>query len=151
MAITIRIGDWSRQNRTLMARPMRIPSMRVKIRIKETIVAIGVTQSELMDLSQCRGPLSGGEFVTKPLTFNGNQLIINFSTSAAGSIQVEVQDVSGNAIPGFGLNDCPEVFGDDLERVVTWESGTDVSRLSGQPIRLRFLLKDADLFSMRFS
>ena len=52
--------------------------------------------------------------------------------------------------PGFGLDDCPEVFGDDLERTVTWKSGMDVSRLSGQPVRLRFLLKDADLYSIRF-
>ena len=98
-----------------------------------------------------QAPLSGGEFVTKPLTFKGDQLVINFSTSGAGSIQVEIQDTSGDAIPGFGLDDCPEVFGDDLERVVTWKNGTDVSQLSGQPIRLRFLLKDADLYSIRFS
>ena len=92
-----------------------------------------------------------GEFVTKPLTFKGDQLVINFSTSGVGSIQIEIQDVSGNAIPGFGLEDCPEVFGDDLERIVTWRNGADVSQLSGQPVRLRFLLKDADLYSIRFS
>ena len=98
-----------------------------------------------------QGPLSGGEFVTKPLIFKGDQLVINFSTSGVGGIQVEVQDASGVAIPGFGLDDCPEVFGDALERTVSWKGGADVSQLSGQPIRLRFLLKDADLYSIRFS
>ena len=98
-----------------------------------------------------QAPLSGGEFVTKPLTFKGDHLVINFSTSGVGSVQIEIQDASGDAIPGFGLDDCPEVFGDDLERIVTWKHGTDVSQLSGQPIRLRFLLKDADLYSIRFS
>jgi len=28
---------------------------------------------------------------------------------------------------------------------------TDVSALSGQPVRLRFELKDADLYSLRFT
>ena len=98
-----------------------------------------------------QAPLSGGEFVTKPLIFKGDQLVINFSTSGVGSIQVEIQDASGDAIPGFGLEDCPEVFGDALERTVSWKGGADVSQLSGQPIRLRFLLKDADLYSIRFS
>ena len=35
--------------------------------------------------------------------------------------------------------------------VVTWKSGADVSALSGRPVRLRFELKDADLYSLRFS
>ena len=30
-------------------------------------------------------PLSGGEFITKPLTFTGKELEINYATSAAGS------------------------------------------------------------------
>lgn len=46
--------------------------------------------------------------------------------------------------------DCPEVFGDQLERVVAWTSGPDLSALAGKPIRLRFTLKDADLYSLRF-
>ena len=32
-------------------------------------------------------PLGGGEFVTKPLTFQGQNLVMNFSTSAAGDIR----------------------------------------------------------------
>jgi hypothetical protein len=75
---------------------------------------------------------------------------MNYATSAAGSIGVEVQDVTGRAIPGFTLDDAPEIYGDELERVVVWKVGSDVSRLSGQPVRLRFVLKDADLYSIRF-
>ncbi|MCZ6678599.1 MAG: hypothetical protein O7E52_15290 [Candidatus Poribacteria bacterium] len=97
-----------------------------------------------------QAPLSGGEFVTKPLIFEGAHLAMNFSTSAAGSILVEIQDESGNPIPGFGLDDCPEVFGDALERVVPWKNGTDVSQFAGRPIRLRFVLADANLYSIRF-
>lgn len=36
-------------------------------------------------------PLVGGEMVTKPITFTGNTLFLNVSTSAAGSVRVEIQ------------------------------------------------------------
>ena len=98
-----------------------------------------------------QAPLSGGEFVTKPLVFAGKQLVMNFSTSAAGSVQVEIQDDKGSPIPGFRLADAPEIFGDQIERVVNWQGGSDVSQLEGKAIRLRFVLKDADLFSFRFT
>lgn len=97
-----------------------------------------------------QAPLSGGRLVTKPLKFDGSKLSINFSTSAAGSIRVELQDAARKPIPGFTLADCHEQFGDELNRVVSWKSGTDVSQLSGKAVRMRFELKDADLFAFKF-
>ncbi len=91
-----------------------------------------------------------GELVTRPLEFSGKELVINFATSAAGTVRVEIQDVAGNPVPGFALVDCPEIFGDQLERSVAWKSGEDVSMLVGKPVRLRFVLQDADLYSIRF-
>jgi hypothetical protein len=35
-------------------------------------------------------------------------------------------------------------------RVVAWKAGSDVGKLAQQPIRLRFVMKDADLYSLRF-
>ena len=49
------------------------------------------------------------------------------------------------------LADCPEIFGDQIEQVVVFKTGSDVSRLAGRPIRLRFVLKDADLYSFQFT
>ena len=97
-----------------------------------------------------QAPLSGGEMVTKPLTFQGTALTMNYATSAAGSIRVEIQDASGQPVEGFALADCPEIFGDQIERVVAWKGGSDVIQLAGKAIRLRFVLKDADLYSVRF-
>jgi hypothetical protein len=97
-----------------------------------------------------QAPLGGGELVTKPLTFAGRELVLNYSTSAAGSIRVEIQDAGGKPVPGYALADCDELYGDSLEQAVLWKGGSDVGLLAGQPVRLRFLLKDGDLFSMRF-
>ncbi len=96
-------------------------------------------------------PLSGGELVTKPLTFAGNRLRVNFSASAAGSVQVEIlRDQMDESVEGFGLDDCVELLGDDIERVVRWSGGADISRLEGVPVRLRFVLRDADLYALQF-
>ena len=76
--------------------------------------------------------------------------MVNYSTSAAGSLKVEVQTENGQPISGFSLADCPEIFGDHIERVVSWKQGSDLSALEGQAIRLRMVLQDADLFSMQF-
>lgn len=96
-------------------------------------------------------PLSGGEMLTKPLTFEGSVLTLNFATSAAGEVRVELQDASGAPIEGFTLAECDPLLGDTIERAVTWRDGeSDLSALAGRPIRLRFALRDADLFSLRF-
>jgi len=95
-------------------------------------------------------PLKGGELLTKPLVFSGGKLVLNFSTSAAGSIRVELQDPEGKPLEGFSLTDCDEVFGDSLDRTVTWQGKSDLSALAGKPLRLRVTLSDADLYSLRF-
>lgn len=92
----------------------------------------------------------GGEMVTKPFTFSGDELEINYATSAAGSLRFEIQDASGEPIPGYTLEDSREIIGDQISRVVTWQGGPSVAELMGQPVRLRVVLADAKLFSFRF-
>jgi hypothetical protein len=97
-----------------------------------------------------RAPLAGGRLMTRPLVFDGRSLWLNFATSAAGGIRVEIQDTSGNPLSGFALDDCPPIFGDSIERRVTWQNGGDVGKLAGRAVRLKFELKDADLYSLQF-
>jgi hypothetical protein len=95
-------------------------------------------------------PLQTGEFTTRLLRFTGRKLDINYSTSAAGQLRVEIQDAEGAAIPGYALDDCEPIYGDHIARTVSWNGGTDVSALTGQPIRVRFEMSDADLYSLKF-
>ena len=39
---------------------------------------------------------------------------------------------------------------DQIARTVWWRGGSDGSALAGKPIRLRFVMRDADLFSIQF-
>jgi len=95
-------------------------------------------------------PFAGGQLITKPFTFTGRSLAINYSTSAAGSVVVELQQADGRPIAGHDAGSCPEIFGDAIEHVVTWKNGADVSKYAGQPVRLRVVLKGADLYSSQF-
>jgi hypothetical protein len=95
-------------------------------------------------------PSEGGELLTRPMVFSGERLTLNFSTSAAGCIRIELQEPDGRPIPSFLLGDCQEIFGDELARTVTWQNGSDLGQLSGQAVRVRFALRDADLYSFQF-
>ena len=89
--------------------------------------------------------------VTQPLIFSGSRLRLNYSTSAAGSVRVELQEESGAALAGFTLDDMDPMYGDELDEAVSWKGGADLSALQGKPVRLRVALKDADLFAFRFA
>ena len=87
----------------------------------------------------------GGECTTRPLILSGSTLHLNYATSAVGSMRVEVQNAEGAAIEGFALEDTEPLYGDALD--APWPA--DFSALRGQTVRLRFVLQDADLFSIR--
>ena len=93
---------------------------------------------------------AGGEMITKPFQFSGQELEINYATSAAGGLRFEFQDEAGKAIPGFALKDSREIIGDQISRIVSWQDGSCVADLAGKTVRLRVVLKDADLFALRF-
>lgn len=97
-----------------------------------------------------QAPRSGGEFVTKPLIFDGDELALNYSTSAAGNLRIEVQTADGQPIEGFRLDDCRVIFGDELDRIVQWRPESRLGELAGTPIRLRIVMDDADLYSLQF-
>jgi len=92
-----------------------------------------------------------GSITTKLIKFEGKELEINYSTSAAGSVKVELLDADGKPIPGFSKEDAGEIIGNEIKRIVSWKNNPSLSAISGQPVRLKFYLKDADLFSFKFN
>ncbi len=101
-------------------------------------------------MSSLNAGYGGGRLLTHPLTFAGQRMEINYATSAAGHVRVELQEADGTPIPGFALADCPEIIGDEIERIVSWKNGSDISRLAERPVRLCFAIKDADLYALQF-
>lgn len=93
---------------------------------------------------------AGGHAITKPFTFEGRELSLNFSTSAAGGVKIGFEDTAGKTIPGFTIDDAVTQIGNEIDRRVTWKSGTDVSALAGKAVRMRMSMKDADVFAFQF-
>ena len=91
----------------------------------------------------------GGEIITKPVIFSGEDLLLNFSASVKGSVVVELQDDYGIVYRGFEAKNCEPLTGDWIEKAVTWKNA-DVSSLIGKPVKIRFILTDCDLYSYKF-
>jgi hypothetical protein len=96
--------------------------------------------------------LAGGAIVTKPLLFQGDRLVINYIAWPVhpGEVRVEMQDANGQPLEGLTLTDCKPLRGDEIDQHVTWRSGVTPGVYAGRPVRLRFQLKHADLFSFQF-
>jgi len=92
-----------------------------------------------------------GEMVTRPIQFTGDTLQVNYAALNGGRLQVEIQDAEGKPFPGFSLADCRPLTGDAIDQSVQWANEAGVSALAGKTVQLRFLLKQADLYSMRFA
>jgi hypothetical protein len=88
-----------------------------------------------------------GELLTKPITFTGTKLVVNLV--GQNETRVEVQDTTGQPVPGFALADCAPLKGDLLDQPVTWKGGS-LAALAGKPVQLRFVLEKTDLFAFQF-
>lgn len=96
--------------------------------------------------------VNGGGFLSRPMTFGPGDLRINFATSAAGWIRVGVVGADGTEVPGYGLSDMDEIYGDDLDRTIRWRNGKSLGSLAtGSAHRLLFALCEADLFALRMA
>jgi hypothetical protein len=96
-----------------------------------------------------RAGFDGGEIITPPLTFEGERLTINAATSAAGEVRVEIQRPDGTPHTGYSLAEAQPFYGDALDHVVQWQGGANIGALAGQTVRLRFALRDADLYAIQ--
>lgn len=92
-----------------------------------------------------------GSFTTPPLTRTGERLLLNIDSSATGIARVACLDEAGRSLPGFSLEDCDLIHtANEISRVVGWRGK---QRLPAAPgvIRLRFELREADLYAFQFA
>ena len=87
----------------------------------------------------------GGTLTTRPLTFKGKYLHVN-ANCPKGELKAEVLDTGGAVIEPFTLKNCKSVSCDKTLTAVTWK-GSDLSKLSGKPVRFRFHMKGGSLYS----
>lgn len=90
-----------------------------------------------------------GKVLTKPFVGAGSQLFLNFATSAAGTVRVEVLTPEGKPIAGFSGRGAAKLFGDSVHHPVKWTKSHHWGELAGRAIRLRFTMTEADLYALQ--
>ena len=96
-----------------------------------------------------RGGEQGGQLTTKPLKVAGGQLEVNYLARPGGYVRAEIQDAEGQPLAGFAAEDCEPLKGDQIARVVSWRGGKQ-GPFTQNPVRVRFDVKDADVYAFRF-
>ena len=101
------------------------------------------------------GKIRPGKLVTRPFTFQGKNLVVNFQASkhnhGAGQpeIKAELLGVSHEPIDGFKLDQSDPVRTTGNHEM-RWQRKGDVGALAGKPVRIRFSIRNAKLYSFRF-
>ena len=93
---------------------------------------------------------SEGSILTKPMIFSGNKLSVNANVKAGGSLKVELLDREGNVISGYSAADCDAITTNGTSVTVTWNGSNDLSSISGQTVRARFISTNTELYSFTF-
>jgi len=87
-----------------------------------------------------------GTMTTKTFVFIGDTLEVN-ANAKGGSIRVEALDPAGKVIEGFAKKDCTPITSDSVRHVLKWKGKADCQLIQARPIKLRFYLKKAKLYS----
>lgn len=91
----------------------------------------------------------------KPYHYPDSDLVLNADASKGGEIQVEVLNFDGAVMKGFERTNCIPVRGDNARHLLRWKSesgprGLPTPAGAGlRAIRLRFYLRNAELYSLR--
>ena len=112
--------------------------------------ALGLGRLRLDGFVSLDAGADGGTLTTKPLVVAGDALVVNTSTRG-GLVKVEVLDLDGTPVTGFGSSECVPINTDSVRHVVRWNGGRSLGTLRDTPVSLRFHLRDAELYSFRFT
>jgi hypothetical protein len=90
---------------------------------------------------------SEGVLLTKPLVWRGSSLWTNVTTQD-GEVRVEVLDENGDLLrEGLSRARSMPVVRDGVRLPVAWQDEHNLAELRGQLVRLRFVVRDAELYS----
>lgn len=89
--------------------------------------------------------------VTRPFTVRHPKLFLNAATWMKGSIRVEALTRDWQPIAGFTEAQARDIQGDALDHPVRWTENSDLGKLLGKEIRLKFYMTRARLHAMTLS
>lgn len=87
-----------------------------------------------------------GILTTRPLRFRGKHLFVNVA-NPRGTLRAEMLDAQSKVIAPFTADNCEPVSTDSTKTLVKWKDAEDLSAVTGQPVRIRFHLKNGRLYA----
>jgi hypothetical protein len=87
-----------------------------------------------------------GSLTTPLLDLDGRYLFVN-ANARGGELTAEILGPDGKVLPGLAKNNCQPIRGDRTCQRVSWKGASDLGRLRGQPVSLRFHAVNAALYA----
>ena len=117
-------------------------------RLADKVASIGRASWRLDGFVSLDAGSAGGMVETVPLRSPGGHLEVNADASG-GTVLVEILSAEGEPLSGYAAGDCAAIQADGVRQVACWKRGDELP--ANQPIRLRFHLNNAKLFSFRIT
>jgi len=122
---------------------------------------IGIAKLRVDGFASLRAGRREGWVTTRPFTWPGGTLQVNGRVEggnlwnyegrqdADGWLRVEVLDGRGSSIQGLSRDDCEPLFRDSIVYEPAWagQGQSALRKLEGQQIKLRFLLRAAEVYA----
>ena len=89
-----------------------------------------------------RAGSKGGQVLTRPLKYTGQKLSLNRIVRDGGELLIEILNQKGEVV---GTSN--PLTGDAIDAAVDWRQAPDMNQ---DFVRLRFTMKNADVYSLRF-
>lgn len=91
-----------------------------------------------------------GTLTTRPIAFKGQHLFINAAVPA-GELRAEILDESGQPIEPFTKESSQPFTKDSTKACLQWKGEPNLGQLAGKPVRIRFSLRNGQLFAFWIS
>jgi hypothetical protein len=103
--------------------------------------SMGLAKLRVDGFASVGGPNQEGTLTTQPLLLKGNSLFVN-ADAKGGELKVEILSVEG-----FDPGHCLPITTDGVRQEIRWKDQSGMKPLEGKPVRLRYHLKNARLYS----
>jgi len=109
--------------------------------------AVGLATLRLDGFCSMQAGEEEGWLISRREVFNTPKVIINAQCAPGGYVVAEILDRNNNVIRGFEKNYCIPFTGDSVRAELTWKTPQFPDALKDRDKKIKFYLKDADLYS----
>lgn len=124
-------------------------NLRQEVEGRRWMIGIGLAKLRRDGFLSLRAGSAEGFALTRLFSVGaGRQLILN-ADAGGGQVEVEVVDEHLKPVPGYTRAEFQSIRVNGVSLPGRWEKNADLGALAGRAVRLRFYLRQADLFAFQ--